>query len=80
MQDIRSPLYVLLATAVVNFVGNMALVLLGGLMRQGLLGVAVVAWVTGANQYITLLFFGRWWFTAPMPKDAACGKEERLDY
>jgi len=56
MQDVTSPLYVLMAAAAVNFLGDVVLV-----PRSGALGGAAgAAWATVASQYAALLFFGRW--------------------
>ncbi|KAL7537226.1 hypothetical protein ACHAXR_007674 [Thalassiosira sp. AJA248-18] len=57
MQDVKSPLYVLLAAAAINFLGDVALVP----MSSGVFGGAAgAAWATVASQYAALLFFGRW--------------------
>jgi len=57
MQDVTSPLYVLLAAAVINFFGDVLLVP----MKSGLFGGAAgAAWATVASQYAALLFFARW--------------------
>jgi Na+-driven multidrug efflux pump len=66
MQDVRSPLYVLLAAAIVNFLGDVALVPLSGGWRGDFFGGAAgAAWATVASQYAALLFFARWWLTEP---------------
>ena len=57
MQDVRSPLYVLLAAAVINFVGDVVLVPLRSPIWGGAAGAA---WATVASQYAALLFFARW--------------------
>jgi Na+-driven multidrug efflux pump len=62
MQDIRSPLYVLAAAAVVNFFGDMLFVsnahpLLGG--------AAGAAWATVISQYAGLALFIRWLCNKP---------------
>jgi Na+-driven multidrug efflux pump len=62
MQDIRSPLYVLAAAAVVNFFGDMLFVsnahpLLGG--------AAGAAWATVISQYVGLALFIRWLCNKP---------------
>ncbi|KAL7542092.1 hypothetical protein ACHAXR_011512 [Thalassiosira sp. AJA248-18] len=58
MQDVKSPLYVLFAAAVVNFFGDVLLVPRAGSALFG--GAAGAAWATVASQYAALLFFGRW--------------------
>lgn len=57
MQDIKSPLYVLLAAAVVNFVGDMTLV---GSSHPLLGGAAGAAWATVFSQYAAVAFFVQW--------------------
>ncbi len=57
MQDIRSPLYVLVAAAVVNFFGDVLFVrnthpLIGG--------AAGAAWATVISQYVGLFLFVKW--------------------
>ena len=57
MQDIKSPLYVLLAAAVVNFVGDVTLV---GSSHPLLGGAAGAAWATVFSQYAAVFFFVQW--------------------
>ena len=57
MQDIKSPLYVLLAAAVVNFVGDATLV---GSSHPLLGGAAGAAWATVFSQYAAVIFFVQW--------------------
>lgn len=57
MQDIKSPLYVLLAAAVVNFVGDVSLV---GSAHPLLGGAAGAAWATVFSQYAAVFFFVQW--------------------
>lgn len=57
MQDVKSPLYVLLAAAVINFLGDVALV---PLKNDWWGGAAGAAWATVASQYAALVFFARW--------------------
>lgn len=57
MQDVRSPLYVLLAAAVINFLGDVALVPLKSNLWGGAAGAA---WATVASQYAAMSFFARW--------------------
>lgn len=57
MQDVKSPLYVLLAAAIINFFGDALFVrsahpLIGG--------AAGAAWATVFSQYAAVLFFMRW--------------------
>lgn len=68
MQDVRSPLFVLLAAAVVNFIGD---VLLVPLKSSTLGGAAGAAWATVASQYAALLFFARWWLIKPRDDNTA---------
>jgi Na+-driven multidrug efflux pump len=57
MQDIRSPLYVLAAAAVVNFLGDMLFV---GHSHPLIGGTAGAAWATVFSQYVAVAFFIRW--------------------
>ena len=57
MRDIRSPLYVLAAAAVVNFVGD---VLFVGCSHPLLGGAAGAAWATTFSQYAALGLFVKW--------------------
>ena len=57
MQDVKSPLYVLLAAAAINFLGDSLMVPSKSPMFGGAAGAA---WATVASQYAALLFFGRW--------------------
>lgn len=57
MQDIKSPLYVLLAAAVVNFIGDVSLV---GSSHPVLGGAAGAAWATVGSQYAAVFFFVKW--------------------
>jgi len=63
MQDVKSPLYVLAAAAVINFFGDVLLVPMAGSKMFG--GAAGAAWATVVSQYAALLFFGRWLTTTP---------------
>jgi len=58
MQDVRSPLYVLGAAALVNLLGDVALVPRAGSRWFG--GAAGAAWATVASQYAALVFFAGW--------------------
>ena len=62
MQDVKSPLYVLLAAALINFCGD---VLLVGNTNPWLGGAAGAAWATVFSQYGALLMFWRWMTTKP---------------
>lgn len=66
MQDIRSPLYVLAAAAVVNFFGD---VLLVGNSHPLIGGAAGAAWATVISQYVAVAFFIRW----------LCNKPEKIN-
>ncbi len=54
MRDVRSPMYVLAAAAVVNILKDVMLVPPKSAMFAG------AAWATVASQWAALLFFGRW--------------------
>mmetsp|Transcript_28611 Transcript_28611/g.49379 ORF Transcript_28611/g.49379 Transcript_28611/m.49379 type:complete len:749 (+) Transcript_28611:37-2283(+) len=73
MQDVTSPLYVLLAAAVINFFGDVLLVPRAGSAMFG--GAAGAAWATVASQYAALLFFGRWLTTNVSDGDNHDGKK-----
>jgi Na+-driven multidrug efflux pump len=57
MQDIRSPLYVLVAAAVVNFFGDVFFV---GNSHPMVGGAAGAAWATVISQYVGVFFFVKW--------------------
>jgi len=57
MKDIRSPLYVLGAAALVNLLGDIAFV---GHQNPWVGGTAGAAWATVLSQYAALAFFVRW--------------------
>lgn len=57
MQDIKSPLYVLAAAAVVNFFGDMMFV---GCKHPLIGGAAGAAWATVFSQYAALAIFVKW--------------------
>lgn len=57
MQDIKSPLYVLAAAAIVNFVGDMIFV---GSSHPLIGGAAGAAWATVFSQYAALTMFMHW--------------------
>ena len=65
-KDIRSPLYVLLAAAVVNFVGDMIFV---GCKNPLIGGAAGAAWATVFSQYAALAIFVRWLAKKPEAKN-----------
>ena len=62
MQDVKSPLYVLLAAAIINFCGD---VLLVPNTNPWLGGAAGAAWATVFSQYGALIMFWRWMTTRP---------------
>lgn len=62
MQDVRSPLYVLAAAAVVNFLGD---VLFVGNSHPLIGGAAGAAWATVISQYVAVAFFVRWLCSKP---------------
>ena len=57
MKDVKSPLYVLAAAALVNFLGDVCLV---PNASPWLGGAAGAAWATVFSQYAALLFFAKW--------------------
>jgi len=57
MQDIRSPLYVLAAAAIVNFFGDMIMVRSSHALIGGAAGAA---WATVFSQYAAVLLFSKW--------------------
>ncbi|KAL7551883.1 hypothetical protein ACHAWF_016121 [Thalassiosira exigua] len=63
MRDVKSPLYVLMAAAAVNFLGDAMLVPWKGNAWVG--GAAGAAWATVASQYAAMAFFARWLTTRP---------------
>ena len=65
MQDIQSPLYVLLAAAVVNFVGDMLFV---GSTHPWIGGAAGAAWATVFSQYAAAAMFVYWLRHKGLPK------------
>jgi Na+-driven multidrug efflux pump len=68
MQDIRSPLYVLVAAAVVNFFGD---VLFVGNSHPLIGGAAGAAWATVISQYVAVAYFVRWLCNKPGKKTEA---------
>jgi len=65
LQDVSSPLYVLLAAATVNFIGDMTLV---GCANPLVGGAAGAAWATVFSQYAAVALFMRWLCFKPKPK------------
>lgn len=57
LQDIRSPFYVLVAAALVNFAGDMLFV---GSKHHLIGGAAGAAWATTFSQYFAVLAFMKW--------------------
>mmetsp|Transcript_27253 Transcript_27253/g.44254 ORF Transcript_27253/g.44254 Transcript_27253/m.44254 type:complete len:818 (+) Transcript_27253:27-2480(+) len=70
MQDVKSPLYVLAAAAVVNFLGDVLLVPQASPMFGGAAGAA---WATVASQWAALLFFAKWLTTKGDDTDRSAG-------
>jgi len=62
MQDLKSPLYVLLAAAVINFLGDAIFVRSAS---PWIGGAAGAAWATVFSQYAALWMFLRWFKTEP---------------
>jgi Na+-driven multidrug efflux pump len=65
MQDIKSPMYVLLAAAVVNFIGDMIFVPNSNVWIGGAAGAA---WATVFSQYAALSMFVKWLRSKPKTK------------
>lgn len=65
MQDIRSPLYVLVAAAVVNFFGDACFVRSA---HPFIGGAAGAAWATVLSQYVGVAFFVKWLVHKPTEK------------
>mmetsp|Transcript_1151 Transcript_1151/g.2928 ORF Transcript_1151/g.2928 Transcript_1151/m.2928 type:complete len:842 (+) Transcript_1151:96-2621(+) len=72
MQDIKSPLYVLAAAALVNFLGDVFFV---GHSNPLIGGTAGAAWATVFSQYAAVAFFVRWLCARPEPKPMTKGPE-----
>lgn len=62
MQDVKSPLYVLAAAAIVNLFGDLIFV---GMKNPMFGGAAGAAWATMFSQYTAVWFFTRWLCTKP---------------
>jgi Na+-driven multidrug efflux pump len=62
MQDIKSPLYILLAAAVINFFGDVTFV---GNPHPWIGGSAGAAWATVFSQYAAVVLFVQWMCHAP---------------
>mmetsp|Transcript_29341 Transcript_29341/g.33690 ORF Transcript_29341/g.33690 Transcript_29341/m.33690 type:complete len:812 (-) Transcript_29341:408-2843(-) len=64
MQDVRSPMYVLAAAAVVNFIGDVIFVP----QKSALIGGAAgAAWATVFSQYAAMFMFYKWLTHKPKP-------------
>lgn len=77
MQDIRSPLYVLGAAAVINFIGDSIFV---RLKHPWFGGAAGAAWATIFSQYAAVAFFVKWLCFKPkiLPKNVI-SNDDMLD-
>ena len=73
MQDVKSPLYVLLAAAVINFCGDLSLVPNANLWLGGAAGAA---WATVLSQYGALVMFWRWMTTRPKANPESLGEKK----
>ena len=62
LQDIKSPMYVLLAAAIVNFLGDVIFV---PMSHAWLGGAAGAAWATVFSQYAALAMFTKWLISKP---------------
>ncbi|KAL3802039.1 hypothetical protein HJC23_010795 [Cyclotella cryptica] len=76
MQDVKSPLYVLLAAAMINFMGDVLLVGNGNLWLGGAAGAA---WATVFSQYGALFMFWRWLTTVPGDERKREEKKEKKE-
>lgn len=65
MRDLKSPLYVLLAAAVINFLGDAVFVRSPSLWVGGAAGAA---WATVFSQYAAMIMFVKWFRTKPREK------------
>mmetsp|Transcript_6918 Transcript_6918/g.15836 ORF Transcript_6918/g.15836 Transcript_6918/m.15836 type:complete len:600 (-) Transcript_6918:68-1867(-) len=74
MQDVLSPLYALVAAAVVNFVGDVVCV---GCPHPLIGGAAGAAWATVLSQYAAVAFFMKW--LCGKPKTTVTKSEGRLE-
>jgi len=70
LQDIRSPMYVLIAAAVVNFLGDVIFVPMKGAWIGGAAGAA---WATVFSQYAALAMFFKWLTTKSKAKNSEAG-------
>ncbi|KAL7562249.1 hypothetical protein ACA910_004056 [Epithemia clementina (nom. ined.)] len=75
MQDAKSPLYVLLAAAIVNFCGDMLFV---GNSNPLIGGAAGAAWATTFSQYAAVCLFIRWLCFKPVTRRGANNKNARI--
>jgi len=73
MKDVRSPLYVLFAAAVVNFIGDMLFV---GRNNAWLGGAAGAAWATVFSQYAALAMFIKWLTTSRNNKKVSSNEDK----
>jgi len=76
MKDVRSPLYVLFAAAVVNFFGD---VLFVGRKSAWVGGAAGAAWATVFSQYAALTMFIRWLTTVGKGKKTSTTSLNKKD-
>ena len=76
MQDVKSPLYVLLAAAVINFCGDLLLVPNANIWLGGAAGAA---WATVLSQYGALVMFWRWMTTRPKANSEAIRTKKEKD-
>lgn len=65
LQDIKSPMYVLVAAALVNLMGDLIFV---GRSSAWIGGAAGAAWATVFSQYAALALFLKWLVSKPKPK------------
>ena len=71
LQDIRSPMYVLAAAAIVNFLGDVLFVPMKGMWIGGAAGAA---WATVFSQYAALAMFFKFLTSRPRSKAGVDGK------
>jgi Na+-driven multidrug efflux pump len=75
MQDVKSPMFVLVAAALVNFFGDVVFVRMNNPYFGGAAGAA---WATIFSQYFAVWLFFRWLCT--VPKTQQVPKDKKVDF